>query len=38
MKSLDKEHVKHVAKLARLRLDENEVSKYEIEIGVGLHY
>ena len=32
MKSLDKEHVKHFAKLARLRLDENEVSKYEIAL------
>lgn len=29
MKALDKEHVIHVAKLARLKIDSNEVEKYE---------
>lgn len=29
MQVLDKEHVKHVAKLARLKIDEKEVEKYE---------
>ena len=29
MQVLDKEHVRHVAKLARLKIDEQEVEKYE---------
>ena len=32
MKTLYKDQVKHVAKLARLRLDEKEVDKYEVAL------